>query len=49
MRALVCVQFLAALNIHLGGDKTISKDAMSKFLHNLSIASSGQIWQFNFT
>ena len=28
-RGLVCVHFLAALNIHLGGDKMISKNAMS--------------------
>ena len=42
MRGLVCVQFLAALNIHLGGDKTISKDAMSKFLHNLSMQALGK-------
>ena len=28
-RRLVCVQFLAALNVHLGGDKNLSKDAMS--------------------
>ena len=30
------MQFLAALIIHLGGDKTISKDEMSYFFHNLS-------------
>ena len=35
-RALVSIQALAALNIHLGGDKTISKNALSEFLHNLS-------------
>ena len=28
-RGVVCVQCLAALNIHLGEDKTISKDAIS--------------------
>ena len=28
-RGLVCIHFLAALNIHLGGDKMISKNAMS--------------------
>ena len=36
-RGLVCVQYLAALNIHLGGDKTIPKDAMSEVFHNLSM------------
>ena len=36
-RGLACVQFLAALNIHLSGDKTISKDAMREFFHNLSM------------
>ena len=35
-RALVSIQALAALNIHFGGDKTISKNALSAFLHNLS-------------
>ena len=35
-RALVSIQALAALNIHLGGDKTISKNELSGFLHNLS-------------
>ena len=29
-------QALAALNIHFGGDKTISKNALSDFLHNMS-------------
>ena len=31
------MQFLAALKVHLGGDKTISKEAMSRFFHNLSM------------
>ena len=35
-RALVSIQALAALNIHLGGDETISKKALSEFLHNVS-------------
>ena len=35
-RALVSIQALTALNIHFGGDKTISKKAYSEFLHNLS-------------
>ena len=34
-RALVSIQALAALNIHLRGYKTISKNALSEFLHNL--------------
>ena len=34
---LVLTQFLAALNIFIGGDKTISKNAMSEFFHNLSM------------
>ena len=34
---LVCVQFLAALNIFLGGDKIVSKNAMNEFFHNLSM------------
>ena len=36
-RVLVCVNFLAALNVHLGGDKVISKNAMSEFFYNLSM------------
>ena len=39
-RGLVCIHFLAALNVHLGGDKMISKNAMSEFFrifHNLSM------------
>ena len=31
------MHFLPALNVHLGGGKTISKDAMSKFFNNLSM------------
>ena len=42
-RELVCVQFLAALNIHLDGDKIISKDAMSEFFSQSVNASSEQI------
>ena len=34
---LVLTQFLAAFNIFMGGDKTISKNAMSEFFHNLSM------------
>ena len=33
---LVLTQFLAAFNIFIGGDETISKNAMSEFFHNLS-------------
>ena len=39
-RGLVCIHFLAALNVHLGGDKMISKNAISeffRFFHNLSM------------
>ena len=34
---LVCIQFLAALNVHLGREKSISKNAMSEFFHDLSM------------
>ena len=34
---LVCVQFLAALNSHLGGEKNISKNTLSEFFQNLSL------------
>ena len=34
---LVCVQFLAALNSDLGGEKNILKNAMSQFFQNLSL------------
>ena len=36
MQGLTSVQFLAAFNKFLGGDKEISRNAMSKFFHNLS-------------
>ena len=36
-RGLACVYFLAALNIHLGGEMLTSKNAMSEFYHNLSM------------
>ena len=36
-RGLAYLYFLAALNIHLGGKKLISKNAMSEFYHNLSM------------
>ena len=36
-RGLVCVHFLAALNVHLGGDKMISNNAKSEFFHKLSM------------
>ena len=36
-RGLVCVYFLAVLNIHLGGEKIIPKNAMSEFYHNVSM------------
>ena len=34
---LVYIHFLAALNVHLVGDKMISKNATSQFFHNLSM------------
>ena len=34
---LVCVCFLAALNVYLGGDKMISENAMSVYFRNLSM------------
>ena len=36
MRGIASIQFLAALNILLGGDSEQSRDAMSKLFHNLS-------------
>ena len=36
-RELVCVHFLAVLNIHLGGEKIISKNAMSESVNHLSM------------
>ena len=36
-RGLLCVHFLAVLNVHLGGYKMLSKNAMSEFFHNLSM------------
>ena len=34
---LAATQFLAAMNIYFGGDKTISKNVLSEFFHNLSL------------
>ena len=34
---LVLTQFLAALNIYFNGDKLLSKNVMTEFLHNLSL------------
>ena len=36
MQGLTSVQFLAAFNRFLGGDREISRNAMSEFFHNLS-------------
>ena len=41
-RALVSIQALAALNIQFGGDKIISRKALSEFLHNLSFQTLGK-------
>ena len=35
-KGLVSIQALAALNIHLGGNKIIFKNALTEFLHNLT-------------
>ena len=40
---LVCVQFLAALNVFLGGNKIISKNAMSELFHNLSMPALNEM------
>ena len=37
---LVCVQLLAALNSHLGGEKNISENAMSEFFSKSIFAST---------
>ena len=34
---LAATQFLAAMNIYFGSDKTISQNVMSEFFHNLSL------------
>ena len=50
-RWLVCIHFLAALNIYLGDGKMISKNAMSEFFHNLSmqaLSKSDNIIAINF-
>ena len=40
---LVCVQLLAALNSHLGGEKNISENAMSEFFQNLSLQALNEL------
>ena len=35
-KTLVSIQGLAALNIHLDGDRTISKNTLTEFLRNLT-------------
>ena len=40
---MVCVQFLAVLNSHLGGEKNISKNAMSEFFQNLSLQALNKL------
>ena len=40
MRGIASLQFLAALNIFLGGDSKLSGDAMSELFHNLSWQAS---------
>ena len=34
---LAAVQFIAALNIYFGGNKELSRNVMSEFLHNMSL------------
>ena len=41
-RGLLWVHFLAALNVHLGDDKIISKDRMSKSFPDLSMEASSK-------
>ena len=36
MQGLISIQFLAAFNRFLGGDREVSRNAMSEFFHNLS-------------
>ena len=43
VHGLVCVQFLAVLNVHLGGQKYILKNAMNEFFHNLSMQALNQL------
>ena len=38
-RGFACVCFTAAINIHLGGEKLISKNVMNEFYHNLSMTN----------
>ena len=40
---LVCVQFLAALNVFLGGDKIILKNTVSEFSHDLSMQALNEM------
>ena len=40
---VVCVQFFAALNVFLDGDKFISKYAMGEFFHNLSMQALNEM------
>ena len=42
-RGLACVCFLAVLNIHLGGEKLILKNAMSEIYHNLSMQALSKL------
>ena len=40
---LVCVEYLAALNSHLGGEKNISKNVLSEFFQNLSLQALNEL------
>ena len=35
-KALVSIQALTAIKIHYGGNRTVSKNALTEFLHNLT-------------
>ena len=44
---LVYVEYLAALNSHLGGEKSISKNVLSEFFQNLSLQALNELIKKN--
>ena len=42
-KALASIQVIAALNIHLGGDRNISKKALTEFLRNLTFQALSKV------
>ena len=40
---MACVQFLAALNSHLGREKNMLKEMMSRFFQNLSLQTLNEL------